>query len=236
MPLQNLNAYGNQDRILYGDMETDRYGVLSAIVTRRRVEPSDIAITQYLLPGAEPPMPVPCVRRSRTYKGGFALYTYRYEGVVNDLSFEDRIFCDLEGSDNQEPIQTHPLFAAIYKKYDGKPKGNGTFDFFPLKLKDGSPNPLAGATSYLALGAIWSRTHVMRELPAGIFDNVGTIQQPQGSQVSKPPFVAAPRNWLYLAPQSRERGNVIQLTERWMLSGRKGWNPDVYTPKGVNNL
>ncbi len=105
-----------------------------------------------------------------------------------------------------------------------------------IPLPRPSPNPVFGVTHFLSLGLIWSRTSIVKIIPSGILNRVGCIDDPQGSAVSQPPNVSWPRNWLYLAPQSRERGNVIQLTERWMLSGRKGWNGDIYTEKGVNTL
>ncbi len=239
MPRASIRR-GTHQEIHIGQLRTDRYGVLSGSSQRHRDEDFDNPDYKYLLPSMAPPLGVPCVGVTRDYIDVQcrAIYTYTHEGVVDPVSFEGRIWCSLEGTDNEEPIETHPKFADLFKKYKGHYQpGTKRFDYFDPTLsggvtKDGvQKNPLYGVTHFLAVGLIWTHTQVMRELPSNLLARVDCIDKPIGFGAMQPPSLSGRRNWLQLAPNAAQRGNVIQVTKRWLASGRNGWNEDVYNER-----
>ena len=76
-----------------------------------------------------------------------------------------------------------------------------------------------------------SAAYAVQQVPQGISARVDTIDTPMGNGIVTAPSLLAPRNWLKLAPMMQQRGNVIQIAEHWMASGKNGWNPDVYSEK-----
>ena len=80
---------------------------------------------------------------------------------------------------------------------------------------------------------IWTRTSVVRSLPSDLLRRVDCIDRPRGHGAMVPPNLKNPRNWLKLAPVAQQRSNYITLVERWMASGRNGFNADVYGEKGA---
>jgi len=223
------------------DFEVDRLGISRVVLcqqwateTPRRSD----APTQ-LLPSA-----LPLVRFRSGQKGGvkFGTAQWFFEGADNDSDLNpdgnDPEFY-FGGTFNQETIQSHPYFQFLIQTYGGVENEGDVV--WPLELPDsakgrvgglrlpktdsGKPrNPLFGTDSYFALGAIWSLTYATRTIPSDILDDVGTIVSPRGN-----PPTPKNRNWLKMAPNGRKRGNVVQITESWMMSGIGGWVPDVYS-------
>src|SRR4051812_42625994 len=116
------NVHGTHQEIHLGEFSTDKFGVISGTVERHRHEKFDEPEWIYLQLRSAPAvgLVLPCVGAKRSYdeKLGMAIYTYTMQGLdPSDVDFEQRIFCGLEGSDNEEPIETHPDFEAIYAKY-----------------------------------------------------------------------------------------------------------------------
>ncbi len=234
---RNTSYHGQHQEVHIGKFSTNRYGVLSGSVQRHILEEFDSPKWGYLSVAMAPSAPVPCVNVDREYDARkcMGIYTYSYEGVTDQVSFADRIFCSLEGSDNEEPIETHPNFQDLFKKYQGQKDSQGRFIGFKYGVitVDGQKtfNPLYGLDHFLTIGLIWTRTRVVQALPANLLSRVDTIDTPQGFGAMLPPQLKSPRNWLKLAPVAQQRSNFINLSERWMASGRNGWNADVYTPK-----
>ena len=65
-------------------------------------------------------------------------------------------------------------------------------------------------------------------VPPSALRGIGAIGTPSGIQAFPLPRGAGKRNWIKLAPMIRKKGNCVQVTERWMLSGPRGWAAAVY--------
>lgn len=241
------SSHGTHQEIHIGEFSADKYGVISGTIERHRRERFDAPDWGYLALASAPALvSVPCVGAKRNFdeKLGMAIYAYSFQGLEpSDVGFEDRVFCALEGTDNEEPIETHPAFADLYKKYSGRPEpGTSRFGYFDRLLKLGTapvaggiavqvPNPLYGVTHFLTVGLVWSHTSIAKFLPQNILSRVDCIDTPMGHGAMQPPALKGQRNWLQIAPSVQERGNCIQITRRWLASGKAGWNKDVYSEK-----
>ena len=76
---------------------------------------------------------------------------------------------------------------------------------------------------------IGGKKTVLHLIPSGILRGIGTIvDKPPGIEQFKLPGAAKKRNWLKLAPKIKRRGNAVEITEEYMLSGPNGWLRDVY--------
>jgi hypothetical protein len=85
-----------------------------------------------------------------------------------------------------------------------------------------------GVESWLVAGAIYRVTFAAKTVPSSIFYGIGTTQTPP--QIGKFHMPAlGKRNWLKLAPKVRLRGNSIEITLEFMLSGPLGWFSEVYS-------
>jgi hypothetical protein len=149
-------------------------------------------------------------------------------GEYRSTDAQGMITEELDFSMHEEPIQSHPNFftpetgiAAVYQ-YD--PVTNS----FAKTKPDGSPNPLYGCTSYLAMTATFRKNQSVGNLASisGLFDNIGKISGPTYELVAIP--VIAWRNWLKLTPKIVSRSGVFEVSESWMLSGAGGWNSNIY--------
>lgn len=167
---------------------------------------------------------------------GAGVIRWFYEGVPNEELAEVPEVYEFEGSFNQEPITSHPKIQQLLRQYRGRLDGGGVV--WPAKVSGGAggglsrtvgttaQNPLYGVDSYLAFGAIWRRTKVYDkgQIPPSILDGLGLIFENPPGDPETPPR----RNWLKLGPQSRERGNVTEITDSYLLSGIGGWLPQIY--------
>ena len=127
-------------------------------------------------------------------------------------------------------------FLELFDKYKGRVDRDGRFSHFTRKIDlDGKQqiNPLFGVESFLTMTMIWTRTRVVRVLPSDLLRRVDCLDTPRGFGAMQPPNLKSPRNWLKLAPVANQRSNYITLVERWMASGRNGFNVDIYTEKGT---
>ena len=237
---KNIEVRGQHQEVHVRPFRSDRYGVWTGAIERHIKEDFDSPQWTYLSPDSAPSAAagLPCVAVERNYdeKSGFGIYAYAYEGLPDNFNL-NRVFCNCDGSDREEPIETHPQWAAIQKQYGARPFGpsDPSRFYFPAKYKDSSgkevANPLFGATHYMTIGMLWTATYAVKQVPQDIWKRVDTIDTPRGNAIVQAPQLKAPRNWLKLAPGLQQRGNVIQITERWMASGKNGWNPDVYSEK-----
>ena len=80
-----------------------------------------------------------------------------------------------------------------------------------------------GQESYLDPKVSWRKEWVSNTRPTNLND-VGDIVTPDGD----PPTPAAGRNWLHMGLESRQRGKVFENSEVADLSGRGGWDDDIY--------
>lgn len=164
---------------------------------------------------------------------GYWNVTYTFEGFLDEQPEEPTY--ELVGSLSQEPIQTHPDFDTIA----GTPAAplNGAIFIDPETLRqseainaifkefanvNGAANTKAGIDSYLEPSVEWRETKFSRTRPSTIV-TLGDIQTPDGS----PPNLS-PRDWLVWSVSYIRRGGLYQITTTWKLSGRNGWDPDIY--------
>ena len=182
---------------------------------------------------------------SRTFKqsdeGGFEV-TLNYEGVTTTSTYkDDQITFELDASMAEEPIEAHPSFGKISKKYGWEEatksfpkKAPGTVDTGRSSLTksstDGSKiNPLYGCEAYMAVGAVFRKTYAASTIPASVLRGIGAIvSAPPNIGQFRIPTTGSNRNWLKLAPKIKRRGSAVEITEEWMLSGPAGWNKDIY--------
>lgn len=213
--------------------ETDRYGVDTIEFV---VEIPDSLFPSSLLKDYEPHPRFSQMMLSRRSgmrsKPGYWTVTYTFEGFTGDAP---ETTYELVTSLSQEPIQTHPDFASSIAGTPASPLNGAIFvdpdtgwqstksdAIFKEFGQGGSPSK-AGVDSYLVPGAEWRETKFQTGRPSGIRD-VGTIDSPTGPAPS-----VSGRDWLAWSETYIRRGGVYQVSTTWKLSGRNGWDPEIYT-------
>lgn len=224
-PLQLLGLGGS----------VDRNGIVSADVPMWVATLSDaLNITTDLGLG------IPLVSRSfkQSEDGGYEV-TLHYEGLEDEAK-DDQTTFEFDVSMSEDPIESHPNFDALAEKYGWDevekafpkfPPGSATSDGSALgKKSKAKKNPLYGTESYLSVGAVFRKTYAVRTIPPGVLRGIGSIvERPPDVGQFHMPSTGGKRNWLKLAPKIRRRGNSVEVTEEWMLSGPNGWNRDIYS-------
>lgn len=132
---------------------------------------------------------------------------------------------EFDRSTAQEAIETHNDFEE-FAGTPSAPQSGAQFDAEGGFIGFTSPSfPLfRGVTDYLSPGAVWRKNYVTTVRPADV-STVGKVDVPEGT----PPAVPAGRNWLYMGLTWEQRGRVYTVRKEWLLSGRLGWNPFIYT-------
>lgn len=157
-----------------------------------------------------------------------------FAGIANDQPDDDKVTFELDTSMAEDPIQTHPNFDALKTKYGW----DGVKEQFAKMMPEtsaGQPNalsgggnkskknPLFGVEHWLVVGAVFRKTYSARTIPANLLKGIGTIvERPPGIEQFHIPAAAKKCNWLKLAPKIRRRGNAVEITEEYMLSGPSG--------------
>ena len=226
------NAKGTNQTIQLLDerFSTDRYGVDTMELV---VKIPDQLFPQQILADYSPHPRFSNLllskRNGQKTEPGWWTVSYTFEGFVNQEPEEPTY--ELVGSLSQEPIETHPDFAAFATEENGAifidPETLLQSDapnriFKEFANVDGAANQKAGVTSYLEPSVEWRETRFSRSRPTSL-TGLGNIQTPNGS----PPNLS-PRDWLYWSESYIRRGGVYQITSTWKLSGRNGWDPDIY--------
>lgn len=182
---------------------------------------------------------IPLVSRNfkQSEEGGYEV-TLHFEGLESE-SQDDQTTFEFDVSMSEDPIESHPNFEAIAAKYGwdeverafpkAPPEGTESGSALGKKSK-AKKNPLYGMESYLAVGAVYRKTYAVKRIPSNVLRGIGGIvERPPGVGQFNLPSTGGKRNWLKLAPKIRRRGNSVEVTEEWMLSGPNGWNQDVYS-------
>tara|TARA_R110001599_G_C12090141_1_gene645941 strand:+ start:90 stop:830 length:741 start_codon:yes stop_codon:yes gene_type:complete len=147
---------------------------------------------------------------------------------------------NLEVTTSDEPLATHPKYDAL-DSYDraeavelatNPPMEDDGESLKEIDTSEWSENKQElygkiriGIEAFRDPKVVWSKRWVSESLPANL-NKTGEIDEPGGSE----PGVAADRNWLYLGARTRIRGKVYEIEESWELSGRGGWDEDLYGP------
>lgn len=184
-------------------------------------------------------------QRQVIYQATGARLQCSYAGVQYEY-LEQPVY-ELSIGMQESPIETHPDF----EDFAGKPSAAlngalfidpstgqkttnntvGVFDRF-LPYVGGNLNPKAGIEAYLEPTVTYRESFVSYSLPA--VSGFGAVT----ADVPGPGFRGSlgRRNWLYVGYQYRRRGNpnsqqnqvMYEIAKEWRLSGRAGWDQDVY--------
>ena len=166
---------------------------------------------------------------------GFWSVTYTFEGYLFEAP--EPVY-ELTGGLDQEPIESHPNFISTIAGTPSAPL-NGAVFIAPstgLPTEDdeqgvfrefranigGGLNPKAGIESYLVPGAEWKMVEFTATKPTEL-RNLGTIDAPTGGNPN-----LSGRNWLLWSQTYTKRGFIYQVTTTWKLSGRNGWDTEIY--------
>lgn len=143
-----------------------------------------------------------------------------------------------DGSFEQAPIEANKNFDRLAARYNwdeekrefsrtweggGEPTG-GVVD--GPGAGEEQLNPLYGTDSFFRMGAVVSKRYTVETVPASLWTGIGGISSPDVPAELLPDI--PDRNFLKMPPVVQLRGNVPEITERWMMSGPGGFNVDVY--------
>jgi hypothetical protein len=181
---------------------------------------------------------LPVVSRSfrQSEDGGYEV-TLTCEG--SDDPTDDQKTFEIDASMAEEAIKTHPKFEDLKKSFGWDESLNTFSEYLPGDtstggLASGSQNgstrkksKLYGVESWLVAGALYRVTYASKTVPQSIFYGIGTVQTPPSIGKFNLPSLGK-RNWLKLAPKVRMRGNSIEITLEYMLSGPLGWFSEIY--------
>lgn len=234
------------------DYKQDKTGVCSASVKYTGKWPG--AVTQASAITRHPDFPY-LVRESFSVTRVSPLLaevTMEFRGVENGEHSAPAKRYKTKMATSQEPIETHPDFAA----FGGLPKeGGGTNDkgaMFDEKMKftgfaveDTVADPpkftypsanqnKAGVRAYLAKGLTFTETITFNEnqrtQATAVLDNIceygGRVDPPSSSWLLPTPSGA--ENWLLVDGDVEEVGDGVKVTRTWRLSGPRGWDQDIY--------
>ncbi len=175
-------------------------------------------------------------------------------GSVTYKTTSDEVIYTMNFATTSEPIDTHPNFREKIGGTGDNPRNgavfetDGSFRKFTHKLSDqdvvwgdarnakgeigvaGDQNWYAGVSSYLEASGVWTKSFKSNRTPT--LEGLGRISTPDG----EPPEVGG-RNWLYTgfsatftSPAKGDRTRKIKgdISMEWMMSGRRGWDKDIY--------
>lgn len=238
--LMPAEVHGIKTRVIPQSEESgtiDRYGV--DVVTRVEEIPSDrfpaLMRSKYSVHPRFTAMGVSKVNWASGKHGKFYRVTYVYEGFLNSLP--EPVYT-LSSSLSEEPIELHPDF----EDFAGKPSAplNGAVFLDPdtqkittddsrgvfrefLATFGGEANLKAGIESFLSPGATWTEISFSTTRPTDLGD-LGEIDEPSGPE----PTIGTDRNWIYCGVDYTRRGGIYEIRKTWLLSGRNGWDEDIY--------
>ena len=222
-PLQLLGISGGVDKV----------GICSIVVP---FHVATLAEAISYMPSVDIALPVVSRSFRQSEEGGYEV-SITLEGLQKEST--EKVF-EIDASMSEEPIKTHPNFENLKKQF-GWDESLSTFaEYLPGDtasggLASGSQNgsarkksKLYGTESWLVAGALYRVSYSSTTVPGSIFAGIGTVQTPPSiNKFNLPPL--GKRNWLKLAPKVRLRGNSIEITLEYMLSGPLGWFPEIYS-------
>lgn len=233
-------VHGIKTRVIPQSEESgtlDRYGV--DIVTRVEEVPSEgfpsLLRSKYSVHPRFTNMGVSKINWNSGKSGKFYRVTYTYEGFLNSLP--EPVY-SLSSSLSEEPIELHPDFQTFAGKPSAPLNGavfldpdtqkittddaRGVFREFMATLT-GVQNIKAGVEAYLAPGATWQEIYFSVSRPTDL-GSLGEIDSPSGPN----PTIGSGRTWLYSGADYTRRGGIYEIRKTWLLSGRAGWDVDIY--------
>jgi hypothetical protein len=164
------------------------------------------------------------------------------QGAPGGKEKEDQAIYTFEPADAEIPLSSHPDFQKFLKNFAGKEvDGRVIFEMVLPREADAElvtqnkGNPFFGVESYLSFGATWTKSYLIRngQPPANLLHNVEGVCDIPTPAGFKFPNIGKDRNWLKRMPSIRFRGSSIEVTERYLLSGRGGHNRVIYKAGGL---
>jgi hypothetical protein len=171
-----------------------------------------------------------------------------YKGYLEDEEEpqpEDTEQWSLNFDFSEEPIESHPKFADIRKRYGGYREDAAGPILFPEvmpqgassssglggkgKLKAGDRNPMHGTSSYAVMTARVTRSWSSKNIPKGAVNDIGKVFNtiPNAPEtITKVDFGS--RNWMQMPPKITQNGDVWRIEDEWLLSPSTGWIEEVY--------
>jgi hypothetical protein len=146
---------------------------------------------------------------------------------------------ELEGSTSQEPITSHPNYADLFNKYNGKEQDGSVV--WAMKDPDGGAgatglasgggealSPMYGVTDYMAANAVYKVTEYYRTIgaiPGDLVSMCGKINDAEGLDAS-----GVAGRWLRSGASVRQMGDSFQVTKMWMASQSEKnlWKSEIY--------
>lgn len=203
----------------------------------QRIDPS------WLIPANAPACfgSLPCVSADAAVADGICTVGYFYQGQPAEFTAtDDNTTFELDTSMAEERIETHPKFDELKKKYgwdvdtrafsENLPNTKDTSSALSGQKKTTKKNPLFGTDSWLVVGVIFRKTYTRASIPSTLLKGIGSIvKKPSGIGQFNLPDSAKKRNWLKLSPKIVKKGNSVEITEEWMLSGPNGWQEAIYS-------
>ena len=196
------------------------------------------------------------VRKSATItrmEAGMAHVKVKYEGLDPDQSDDDNTAVySVLGSTESQAIETHEEFkdfAGLASEGATTWQNGATFStqgddqgaflgFKPTAGTDAEGNPItnrkSGVTNYLDGSVIFQQVKTFGR-PSGSSEGRADLSN-LGKRVIPPNVdryvdVEKPRDWLLISCNVDEVGDGIKVTLQFKLSGRNGWDRDIY-PEG----
>ncbi|MGJ8677229.1 MAG: hypothetical protein ACSHX0_06910 [Akkermansiaceae bacterium] len=173
-------------------------------------------------------------------EAGWLKLEVKYAGTTsNDDNSEDsEPTYSLDLALSEEPLETHERYnelspediqEAVNQARNPKTDDEGKPVEVDISQWDDLKSELydylrKGFESYRDPKVTWSVDWVSTALPSGLSD-IGQISSPDGN----PPNSGGGRNWLFVGLRTRQRGRVFENSAVWELSGRGGWNADIYS-------
>ena len=154
--------------------------------------------------------------------GGYTV-TSTVEGHQTPTAADGEEF-EIQGTTSEDKIETHHDYDLLLEVYGGSEDATTHRAKWPKTVNDSYANPMHGVESYLTPGLVWTRKWTAQTLDTGYIRRLGTIDHPPGS----PPELDGNRNWLLVRITGTWRGNIWQFSASWMLSGPRGFVPEMY--------
>lgn len=155
--------------------------------------------------------------------GGYDV-TSIVEGHLTPTAADGEEF-EIQGTTSEDKIETHHNYDLLLEVYSGNEDATTGRAKWDKTIGDtGDLNPMHGVESYLVPGLVWTRKWTSLKLDLGYIRRLGTIDNPPGN----PPELDGNRNWLLIRITGTWRGNIWQFSASWMLSGPRGFVPEMY--------
>ena len=238
-----VTYYGKTGFILNsaGELATDRKGLVSGRLMGKVAANAWSALPNI---GSAHPYASFCTMEKRVvrFTAGFWQMTGDYVGCEID---ETEPVWDFNPGTGNEPIETidnfltiagtpsAPLNGAIWRDENGDKTtddAKGIFDRFLTHKPDGSLNPWAGTSEYLAVNnTILTKSWTRKSRPSDSGRPLKVEDPPSGHA----PNFSSNYKWLKFPASYTQRGRVYECRQMWMLSGPKGWNRVIYDGTGT---